>query len=187
MIGAASSGKTSILNRFIHGAFDQNGVATVGAAYSSKNLTVDGKEIKLEIWDTGGTEKYRSLAPMYYRGARAAIIVFDVTSRQSYEQANEWLLEFRQRGGPSTIVVGAANKVDLADQREVPKSESDDFMYANELELLVDTSALTGEGVNTLFTDLSRHLLSMSPALAGEVIVVDDELLKTPPPSDCGC
>ena len=175
LIGAASSGKTSLVNRFTRNNFTGASEATIGAAFVSKSITVNDTEVKLEIWDTGGTEKYKSLAPMYYRDARAAIIVFDVTSEQSFEDASEWLHEFREKGQPSAIVVAAANKCDLADKRVVTQQSSEDFVFQNQMEFVKDTSALTGEGVKELFEDLTKQLLLLPPVGGCEIEITDEE------------
>jgi Ras-related protein Rab-5C len=183
LIGAASSGKTSLVNRFTRDHFVANSDATIGAAFMSKTITVEGTDIKLEIWDTGGSEKYKALAPMYYREARAAIIVFDITSRHSFEEAGEWLSEFRERGQPTALVVGAANKVDLEDQRNVSESDVRDFASENQLEFWKATSALSGVGVHELFAELARLLLAL-PAVRGTEIAVNKE---SPQGKDSNC
>jgi small GTP-binding protein len=185
LIGAASSGKTSLVNRFVNDRFQQTTEATIGASFVSRVLTVDQTEIKLDIWDTGGTEKYRSLAPMYYRDARAAVIVFDVTSKQSFAEASEWLTEFRDRGQPSALVVAAANKVDLASQRLVDLDEATEFQFSNQLEFIKETSALSGIGVKDLFVDLARQLLTL-PALGGCEIEIAHDPVPTAQ-NDCPC
>lgn len=174
LIGAASSGKTSIVNRFTRNSFSEASEATIGAAFVSKVVTINNTEVKLEIWDTGGTEKYRSLAPMYYRDARAAIIVFDVTNEQSFNEAAEWLNEFRERGQPAALVVGAANKVDLVERRVVKKDTAEDFGFQNQFEFIKETSALSGLGVNDLFMDLAKQLLALPPVSACDIEVTND-------------
>jgi Ras-related protein Rab-5C len=183
LIGAASSGKSSIVNRFAHNRFVQNSDATIGAAFISKTITVDTTDVRLEIWDTGGTEKYKSLAPMYYRDARAAIIVFDITSKQSFEEAGEWLSEFRGRGQPTALVVIAANKIDLAPDRRVKPEDAQEFAEENQVEFLKETSAVSGVGVNELFTELARSLLAL-PAVGDDGNPVIDG--RATPPRD-GC
>ena len=160
-IGAASSGKTSLGNRFTHDRFSPNSEATIGAAFISKVINVEGNDIKMDIWDTGGSEKYRSLAPMYFRDARAAIIVFDVTSRQSYEEADEWIIVFREKGLSNALIFGAANKCDLINQRIINSEEVKDFMFSHQLNFIGETSALSGEGVLPLFQELGKQLLQL--------------------------
>jgi small GTP-binding protein len=184
LIGAASSGKTSLVNRLVNDRFQQTTEATIGASFVSKVLSVNNIDIKLDLWDTGGTEKYRSLAPMYYRDARAAVIVFDVTNKQSFTEAAEWLSEFRERGQPGALVVAAANKIDLEDKRAVTKDEADEFWQVNQVEFTQETSALSGVGVKDLFVHLAEHLLAL-PSPGGFEIEIS---VQTPPAKDpCPC
>ena len=163
LIGSASTGKTSLLNRFAHDCFTTVTQSTIGASFIQKVINVDGVDVKLEIWDTGGSEKYRSLAPMYYRDARGAILVYDITNEASFQEAEEWYNEFRERGMSSAVVVCAANKCDLESQRKVSKQTGEEFMMQNQLEFLKETSALSGEGVKELFYDLTKSLLKLAP------------------------
>jgi small GTP-binding protein len=173
LIGAASTGKTSLVNRFAHDRFQPNSEATIGAAFISKTVTVGNADIKLEIWDTGGTEKYKSLAPMYYRDARAAVIVFDITNEQSFTEAAEWLTEFRERGQPSAVLA-AANKIDLEAKRRISTSVASDFAFQNQFDFMKETSALSGQGVKELFNELAKHLLGLPPMEGCNVTVTED-------------
>ena len=161
MLGAASSGKTSIVNRFAHDRFSPNSESTIGAAFVSKVLRLQDREVKLEIWDTGGSEKYRSLAPMYYRDTQAAIIVFDITAQPSLEDAEIWLNELRERGPPRVVIACAANKCDLESQREVGEQKVKEFAANNGITFIRNTSALTGQNINELFTEVATHLLTV--------------------------
>lgn len=161
MLGAASSGKTSIVNRFAHDKFAPNSESTIGAAFVSKVLRLQDREIKLEIWDTGGSEKYRSLAPMYYRDTQAAIIVFDITAQPSLEDAEIWLNELKERGPPRVVIACAANKCDLEAQREVGEEKVKEFAAKNGITFIRNTSALTGQNINELFTEVATHILTV--------------------------
>lgn len=191
LIGEASTGKTSLVNRFIHDKFSSNSEATIGAIFINKTITVDDQEIRLEIWDTGGSEKYRSLAPMYFRDARAAIIVFDITNKNSFTSSIDWIEEFREKSQPSSIIVAAANKMDLEEKRQVSKEEATDFSFQNGLEFIKDTSALTGQGVRELFEDLARQLLLLEPqSTPDDMDMVADIAVPPPPPQEkqsCNC
>jgi Ras-related protein Rab-5C len=183
LIGAASSGKTALVTRFSKGSFQEHSEATIGAAFVPKLVQVRDSELKLEIWDTGGTEKYKALAPMYYRDARAAVIVFDVTNAQSFQEAAEWISEFRDRGQPSALMVCAANKIDLGDRRVVKKEEIDEFSSENHLTFWKETSALSGVGVQALFEELAVLLLDL-PNVGGADIAFTEEAA---PPKGGGC
>ena len=161
MLGAASTGKTSIVNRFAHDRFSQTSESTIGAAFVSKIIKIGDRDVKLEIWDTGGSERYRSLAPMYYRDTHAAIIVFDLTSQTTLDDAKIWLDELRERGPPRAVVACAANKVDLAGQRQIDAEKVKEFAEKNDVQFVQETSALTGQNVNDLFNQVAGHLLSV--------------------------
>lgn len=189
LIGAASSGKTSIVNRFIHDKFSSASEATIGAAFISKVININGTDIKLEIWDTGGSEKYRSLAPMYYRDARAAIIVFDVTSENSFNEAHEWLNEFRERGQQNALLFCAANKCDLTNERVITEDAAQDFAFKNQFEAIKNTSALSGQGISDLFQELGKGLLTLPPLNSQEEIEVTDiaQPTRTSTSKTCDC
>jgi small GTP-binding protein len=91
--------------------------STIGAAFLTKNLPELG--VKFEIWDTAGQERYHSLAPMYYRGASAAVIVYDITHADSFVKAKNWVKELQRQGSPNMVMVLAGNKADLVDNRQV--------------------------------------------------------------------
>lgn len=191
MLGGASTGKTSIVTRFSQDKFTGQSESTVGAAFVSKTFDVDGKQVKLDIWDTGGSEKYRSLAPMYYRDARAAIIVFDVTKKESLDEARDWLNELREHGMQDVVIVGAANKVDLSMERQIMPQDVDEFRFSNGIEKLFETSAKTGQNIYTLFSETAKILLTNGEVKDDATAILDDIGPSTGPQqprqSDCGC
>ena len=142
--------------------FDANSQSTIGASYLSKQIMVDGRDVRFQIWDTAGQEKYHSLAPMYYRGAAAAIVVYDITSRGSFQTLKTWVQELRSFGPVDILVAVAGNKLDLAEHRAVPQEEAE--AYAEEIGgLYIETSALTATNVNALFLDICRKLPASLP------------------------
>ena len=92
LLGDMGAGKSSLVLRFVKGQFFEHQESTIGAAFMTQTVTVDDHVVKFEIWDTAGQERYHSLAPMYYRGAAAAIIVYDMQSQQSWQRAKSWVL-----------------------------------------------------------------------------------------------
>ena len=117
--------------------------------------TVPEFKVKFEIWDTAGQERYHSLAPMYYRGAAAAIIVYDITSTESFNRAKNWVRELQRQGNPDLIVALAGNKADLAGQRAVEPSEAQGYADENGL-YFIETSAKTSVNVGDLFEEASK-------------------------------
>ena len=186
LLGPSSAGKTSLVNRIIQDKFNASMQATVGAAFMTKILDIDGTKIKLNIWDTGGSEKYKSLAPMYYRDARGVIIVYDLTNKESVHDAQMWVDEVRQNGQDNLIIVAAANKADLEDKRAVTHEEVDDFAFVNQLECYRETSALTGQNVSDLFEEFCKLLVKLPPLPKSdeEVFVNLNQARSTPSSSN---
>ncbi|KAG8494614.1 hypothetical protein CXB51_012047 [Gossypium anomalum] len=119
LLGDVGAGKSSLVLRFVKGQFVEFQESTIGAAFFSQTLAVNDATVKFEIWDTAGQERYHSLAPMYYRGAAAAIIVYDITNQASFERAKKWVQELQAQGNPGMVMALAGNKVDLLDARKV--------------------------------------------------------------------
>ena len=111
LLGNAGVGKSCLVLRFVRNEYVDDLDTTVGAAFLTKTVTLDGAPVKIEIWDTAGQERYRSLAPMYYRGAQAAVVVFDLTSRDSFEGAKTWVKELQKKADPQVVIALAGNKV----------------------------------------------------------------------------
>lgn len=117
----------------------------------------EGNTLKFEIWDTAGQERYNSLAPMYYRGAAAAVVVYDIRNKESLERAKKWVSELHRNANANIVIALVGNKSDLSDDREVDRSVAEDF--ANESHLLfTETSARTGEGVSAVFEMIAQKL-----------------------------
>jgi len=157
LLGDAAVGKSSSVERFVKNEFFEFQQPTIGAAFLTQTVPLDDYTVKFEIWDTAGQERYRSLAPMYYRGAAAALVVYDITVADSFTGAKTWIEEL-QRQGSSDIIIGlAGNKCDLESRREVPKAEAQKYAQENGC-LFFETSAKTGENVNEIFTQIALKL-----------------------------
>ncbi|OIV95698.1 hypothetical protein TanjilG_01492 [Lupinus angustifolius] len=124
LLGDMGAGKSSLVLRFVKGQFLEFQESTIGAAFFSQTLAVNDATVKFEIWDTAGQERYHSLAPMYYRGAAAAIIVYDITSSDSFTRAKKWVQELQKQGNPNLVMALAGNKADLEDKRNVTAEDS---------------------------------------------------------------
>lgn len=157
LLGDAAVGKSSCVERFVKNEFFEFQQPTIGAAFLTQTVALDDYIVKFEIWDTAGQERYRSLAPMYYRGAAAALVVYDITSQESFQGAKTWIEEL-QRQGSADIVIGlAGNKMDLDTKREVDKEEARAYATDNNC-IFFETSAKTGENVNSIFTSIAKKL-----------------------------
>ena len=164
LLGDTGVGKSSLVLRFVTNSFKAYSESTIGASFMSKIMAIDGNKIKFQIWDTAGQEKYHSLAPMYYRGAAVAIVVYDITRKSSFTTLQNWIKELRQLGPEDIVIVIAANKCDLDDQREVETETA--RAYARSVvqsgvesgALFFETSAKEDTNVAQMFTELSRRL-----------------------------
>eukprot|EP01083_Nonionella_stella_P183663 664337_1 len=124
LLGDSAVGKSSLVLRFVKGTFSEYQDSTIGAAFLTQTVNIEpDTSVKFEIWDTAGQERYHSLAPMYYRGAAAAVIVYDITSMQSFSRAKAWVLELQKRGSPDVVIALAGNKCDLAENRQVSSED----------------------------------------------------------------
>lgn len=163
MLGSTEAGKSSIVNRLIRNIFAQNMTSTIGTAFFSKTLQINDTLVKLQIWDTSGSERYRSLAPMYFREADAAIIVYDITSNQSFQEVDAWYKTLRDQGPDKIIIALAGNKNDLKNKRAVDINNGKACAEKHSIPIFLETSALTGENINQIFTEIATQLTNPGP------------------------
>uniref|UniRef100_A0A8C4U1E2 Ras-related protein Rab-5C n=1 Tax=Falco tinnunculus TaxID=100819 RepID=A0A8C4U1E2_FALTI len=119
LLGESAVGKSSLVLRFVKGQFHEYQESTIGAAFLTQTVCLDDTTVKFEIWDTAGQERYHSLAPMYYRGAQAAIVVYDITNTDTFVRAKNWVKELQRQASPNIVIALAGNKADLATKRAV--------------------------------------------------------------------
>lgn len=157
LLGESSVGKSSLVLRFVKGQFHEFQESTIGAAFLTQTVQIDDTTVKFEIWDTAGQERYHSLAPMYYRGAQAAIVVYDITNKETFHKAQTWIKELQRQANPNIVIALAGNKLDLANKRAVSYEEAK--AYADETGLLfMETSAKTAANVMDIFTSIAKKL-----------------------------
>ena len=161
LIGESGVGKTCIISRYISGTFDSNVTSTNGASYCSKNVKYEnlGKNLLLDIWDTAGQEKYKSLTKFFYKDAAVAILVYDITRKESFESIRDYWYGQVQENGSKNIVLGiAGNKCDLYEEEAVPESEAREF--AQKIGAIFElTSAQNNTGINELFQNVGNKYL----------------------------
>uniref|UniRef100_A0A7S0I5Y7 Uncharacterized protein n=1 Tax=Phaeocystis antarctica TaxID=33657 RepID=A0A7S0I5Y7_9EUKA len=180
-IGDQSVGKTSIISRFMYDQFDTHYASTIGIDFVSKSVPVDNGTVRLQLWDTAGQERFRSLIPSYIRDSQVAVIVFDLTSRESFASTAKWILDVRAQRGTDVIIVLVGNKTDLASERQVSSAEIE--ARASEQDILfIETSAKEGFNIKLLF----RRLATALPNLESSATPPNDPQvinLTAPPPT----
>ena len=170
ILGEVAVGKSSIAQRFVNGKFTNLHNPTVGALFLTKKIKVNDKYIKYDIWDTAGQERYHSLTPMYYKNARAAVVVFDVTSSSSFERAQKWMTELFEKATPGIVIALCGNKIDL-ENRQVSKEEAEE--YANKVGCLyMEVSAKTNENIDELFNQIGSRLPMIEEKKP--IVLIDD-------------
>ncbi|KAL9226637.1 hypothetical protein vseg_002426 [Gypsophila vaccaria] len=150
LIGDSGVGKSNILSRFTRNEFCLESKSTIGVEFATRTLQVEGKVVKAQIWDTAGQERYRAITSAYYRGAVGALLVYDITKRQTFENVNRWLHELRDHSDSNIVIMLAGNKSDLRHLRAVPEEEGHALAEAQGLSFL-ETSALESNNVEKAF------------------------------------
>ncbi|KAG8519363.1 Ras-related protein Rab-4A, partial [Galemys pyrenaicus] len=177
VIGNAGTGKSCLLHQFIEKKFKDDSNHTIGVEFGSKIINVGGKYVKLQIWDTAGQERFRSVTRSYYRGAAGALLVYDITSRETYNALTNWLTDARMLASQNIVIILCGNKKDLDADREVTFLEASRFAQEN-------GNALTGENVEEAFVQCARKILNkiesgeLDPERMGSGIQYGDAALR---------
>ena len=157
-------GKTSLITRFMYDSFDTTYQATIGIDFLSKTMYLEDRTVRLQLWDTAGQERFRSLIPSYIRDSSVAVVVYDITSKKTFEQTKKWIDDVRGERGNDVIVVLVGNKTDLGDgKREVTTAQGEEEAKRAGA-IFVETSAKVGHNVKALFRRIAQAL----PGMEGE-------------------
>ena len=180
LVGESGVGKTRIITQFIDQTFQEDQQSTTGGTFSTKSVVCDnGKTLKFEIWDTAGQERYRALTKMFYKDANAAVLVYDITRKDSFEEIqNYWSNQIKESSPPGIILAVAANKSDLIDHEAVDEEQARKF--AEDLgAIFVSTTATQIDPVNDLFIQIAKKYTG-----SNEIKIKDDDEAQEQPNTD---
>ncbi|GCB26635.1 Ras-related protein Rab-11A [Aspergillus awamori] len=168
LIGDSGVGKSNLLSRFTRNEFNLDSKSTIGVEFATRSIQVDSKTIKAQIWDTAGQERYRAITSAYYRGAVGALLVYDISKHQTYDNVNRWLKELRDHADSNIVIMLVGNKSDLRHLRAVPTEEAKQFASENNLSF-IETSALDASNVELAFQNILTEIYRIvsSKALDG--------------------
>ena len=159
LIGDSYVGKTSLLLQYIERECPENHMATIGVEFRDKIIQIDNKKVKLQVWDTSGQERYRSITKNFYRNADGVMFVCDVTKEKTFDNIKNWLIDSEQNANNSNfkkILVG--NKIDLKEERAIDTQQLQNFANKKEMNFY-ETSAKDGTNVDKIFTELAKLIL----------------------------
>jgi len=159
IIGDTGVGKSCLLLQFTDKRFRHDHDLTIGVEFGSRMVRVEEKDIKLQIWDTAGQESFRSITRSYYRGAAGALLVYDITRRETFTHLTSWLNDALENGNPDMAIMLVGNKKDLETRRTVSYEEGQRFARENNL-LFLETSAKTAENVEEGFVATAKQIYS---------------------------
>ncbi|CAN4106773.1 unnamed protein product [Withania somnifera] len=160
LIGDSAVGKSQILARFARNEFSLDSKATIGVEFQTRTLVIQYKSVKAQIWDTAGQERYRAVTSAYYRGAVGAMLVYDITKRQTFDHIPRWLEELRAHADRNIVIILIGNKTDLEDQRAVPTEDAKEFAQKEGL-FFLETSALEATNVEDAFSTVLTEIFNI--------------------------
>jgi small GTP-binding protein len=159
LLGSAGVGKTSIVTRMSKNIFSRSMQSTIGVSFAQCDIDTPLGLAELNVWDTGGSEKYRALAPMYYRNADFAIIVYSLQNDHSLSDAEYWVTQVRENGVPGIPICLCANKCDGVQDGQDSDEKRSEVVSRLGLKIVKETSALTGSGIKDLFHEVAMTVL----------------------------
>jgi len=157
IIGDTGVGKSCLLLQFTDKRFQPVHDLTIGVEFGARMITIDQRQVKLQIWDTAGQESFRSITRSYYRGAAGALLVYDITRRETFNHLTRWLEEARQHANQSMVIMLIGNKSDMDHRRQVSKEEGEKFAKDNGL-IFLETSAKTAANVEEAFIGTAQKI-----------------------------
>ncbi|MFX1389037.1 MAG: Rab family GTPase [Promethearchaeota archaeon] len=161
ILGDAAVGKTSLINQFVEGSFQEDYKPTLGANIVRKDVNLNGIKVRLIMWDLAGQEKYRVVRSMYFQGCQGALLVYDVTRYSTFDNVNsKWLKDFKKYVKKEGVYILIGNKTDLVDQRVVTTERGQEIAQKINASHFIETSAKLGENIEQAFKLLVNQILN---------------------------
>lgn len=155
IIGDSSVGKSNILLKYAHNQFKPEYQLTIGVEFGAKNIDINQKAYRIQIWDTAGQENFRSITRAYYKNSVCALVVYDVTNKNSFDSVKMWIDDCRSQSPKTILMVLVGNKIDLDSERAVSTEEGEEFAKANNMQFF-ETSAKNGTKIEDVFIESAR-------------------------------
>ena len=157
IIGDSAVGKSNILLRYAHEKFNEDYQATIGIEFGSKNIEIDNEKYRIQIWDTAGQENFRSITRAYYKNSVCALVVYDITNRESFNHVQNWIEDCKTQSPKTVLLVLVGNKSDLNSERQVNYDEGMELANKNKM-IFYETSAKTGTNVEEIFLKSAENI-----------------------------
>ena len=184
IVGDSSVGKTNFINRFIENKFNNNYMTTSGIDLKTANLEIKNKNIRIQIWDTAGQEKYKAITKNLFLKVMGAIIIFDITNEKSFNNLKNWVQMVKEECGPHMTIIIVGNKNDLIEQRKI--NEEEVIAYANKQKLdYIETSCKTGENVKKAVTILCEKILETKEINEDPSFILDNTIFQNQKKKKC--
>ena len=161
LLGNSDVGKSSLILRYVDQVWNEVFVPTIGVDFKVKTLTIDNKQIKMQIWDTAGQERFRNVISSYFKGSHGILLVYDITNRDSFKNLENWLIEIEKNASENVLKILIGNKNDLVDEREINADEGQAFANRNGMQF-IETSAKMNTNVNEAFEALARLMMNFN-------------------------
>ena len=150
LVGDSFVGKTNIMSKYLKNEFHEDSKATVGVEFGSRQFNIEGHSIKAQVWDTAGQERYKAITSAYYKGAKGAFVVYDITRKGSFESVERWVNDLISSGDKKITILLIGNKCDLEEQRQITKEQGEEKAAKLDLAFL-ETSAFSGQNLDKAF------------------------------------
>ena len=184
LIGDSGVGKSNILTRFAKNEFNYDSKSTIGVEFATKIMDFKDARVKLQVWDTAGQDRYRAITKAYYRNAKVAYIIYDITKRSTFLNCEIWLKEFMEHINCDAIIYIIGNKCDLNHLRVVSLEELKEFADKHDV-FYAEVSALNANGISDLFTVATEKSIGLVPKPEPDVIVFEPLSDSSNPKNKC--